>query len=46
MGEDIADPMIGRTYGLLERFGPSRVRNTPISEAALSAPGPALRRRG
>lgn len=38
LGEDIADPMGGSykiTLGLSERFGTSRVRNTPISEAAI-----------
>ncbi|NWF92336.1 MAG: alpha-ketoacid dehydrogenase subunit beta [Syntrophaceae bacterium] len=37
LGEDIAE--FGGTYkvtqGLLEEFGPARVRNTPISEAAI-----------
>ena len=34
-GEDIADAggTFGVTRGLLERFGPQRVRDTPISEA-------------
>jgi pyruvate/2-oxoglutarate/acetoin dehydrogenase E1 component len=38
MGEDIADPFGGTykvTQGLSTRFGPDRVRNTPISEAVL-----------
>lgn len=38
LGEDIADPMGGSykiTLGLSERFGSDRVRNTPISEAAI-----------
>jgi pyruvate/2-oxoglutarate/acetoin dehydrogenase E1 component len=42
MGEDIASPMgdaqegpYGVTTGLVQRFGPERVRNTPISEVAL-----------
>lgn len=38
LGEDVADPMGGSykiTLGLSERFGTSRVRNTPISEAAV-----------
>lgn len=39
MGEDVA--IIGGVYkatkGLLEEFGPSRVRNTPISEAAIAS---------
>ena len=39
MGEDIEEAMLGRTSGLLERFGPSRVRNTPISEAAFVGAG-------
>lgn len=37
-GEDIADPMGGSykvTLGLSAEFGPLRVRNTPISEAAI-----------
>jgi len=38
LGEDIAE--FGGTYkvtqGLLEEFGPARVRNTPISEAAIA----------
>jgi pyruvate/2-oxoglutarate/acetoin dehydrogenase E1 component len=35
MGQDIATGFpFGATKGLLERFGPERVRNTPISEAA------------
>lgn len=37
MGEDVA--IVGGVYkttrGLLEKFGPERVRNTPISEAAI-----------
>jgi pyruvate dehydrogenase E1 component beta subunit len=33
MGEDTRVSMMGRTTGLLEAFGPARVRNTPISEA-------------
>lgn len=38
MGEDIADPMGGSykiTLGLSSEFGEERVRNTPISEAAI-----------
>jgi pyruvate/2-oxoglutarate/acetoin dehydrogenase E1 component len=37
LGEDIAGPggPFGVTRGLLDRFGPERVRNTPISEAAI-----------
>ncbi|HEY0943430.1 MAG TPA: transketolase C-terminal domain-containing protein [Steroidobacter sp.] len=36
MGEDVAKlgGVFGTTQGLLERFGPSRVRDTPISETA------------
>lgn len=36
-GEDIAAPggPFGVTRGLLDRFGPDRVRDTPISEAAI-----------
>ena len=35
-GEDVEISMFGDTVGLLERFGPDRVRNTPICEATLS----------
>jgi len=45
MGEDITRYGFGVNRGLLEEFGPERVRNTPISEAAIigSAVGAALR---
>src|SRR6195256_2121738 len=38
MGEDIAEMggSMGVTQGLLDEFGPDRVRNTPISEMALA----------
>lgn len=35
LGEDVERSTIGTTKGLVERFGPSRVRNTPISEAGV-----------
>ena len=36
LGEDVAHGgAYGATVGLLDRFGPSRVRDTPISEAAI-----------
>lgn len=35
-GEDVEVSLFGDTRGLLERFGPSQIRNTPISEAAIS----------
>ncbi len=35
-GEDIEISMFGDTQGLLARFGPDRIRNTPISEATLT----------
>src|SRR5687768_17171973 len=37
MGEDIAEMggSMGVTHGLVDEFGPERVRNTPISEMAL-----------
>ncbi len=35
MGEDCRISMMGRTTGLLDAFGPARVRNTPISEAGI-----------
>ena len=34
LGEDIRGNLRGETYGLLDRFGPNRVLDTPISEAA------------
>jgi pyruvate dehydrogenase E1 component beta subunit len=33
IGEDVDRSIIGATKGLIEEFGPDRVRNTPISEA-------------
>lgn len=38
MGEDVGiyGGPFGLTYGMIEEFGPERVRDTPISEAALS----------
>jgi pyruvate/2-oxoglutarate/acetoin dehydrogenase E1 component len=39
MGEDVKLGTFGATRGLFERFGPQRVRNTPISEAALAGAG-------
>jgi pyruvate dehydrogenase E1 component beta subunit len=41
MGEDIADMggSMGVTQGMLEEFGPERVRNTPISEMAIVGAG-------
>jgi pyruvate dehydrogenase E1 component beta subunit len=44
MGEDIAKlgGVFGTTQGLLERFGPERVRDTPISETAFIGAGVGL----
>src|SRR5918912_2190168 len=41
MGEDIAEMggSMGVTQGMLDEFGPDRVRNTPISEMALVGTG-------
>ena len=41
MGEDIAEMggSMGVTQGLLQEFGKERVRNTPISEAAIAGAG-------
>src|SRR5213596_2906427 len=41
MGEDIAEMggSMGVTTGMLEEFGPERVRNTPISEMAIVGAG-------
>jgi pyruvate dehydrogenase E1 component beta subunit len=33
IGEDVDRSVIGATKGLIDEFGPQRVRNTPISEA-------------
>ena len=33
MGEDVVLRVFGATKGLIEKFGPKRVRNTPIAEA-------------
>lgn len=35
-GEDVEISMFGDTKGILERFGPDRIRNTPICEATLT----------
>src|SRR6266545_1566989 len=41
MGEDIAEMggSMGVTQGMLDEFGPERVRNAPISEAAIVGAG-------
>jgi acetoin:2,6-dichlorophenolindophenol oxidoreductase subunit beta len=41
MGEDIAEMggSMGVTQGMLDEFGPERVRNTPISELAIAGAG-------
>src|SRR3954452_10965813 len=41
MGEDIAEMggSMGVTQGMLDEFGPERVRNTPISEIAIVGTG-------
>jgi pyruvate/2-oxoglutarate/acetoin dehydrogenase E1 component len=41
MGEDIAEMggSMGVTQGMLEEFGPERIRNTPISEMAIVGAG-------
>jgi len=41
MGEDIAEMggSMGVTVGLLDEFGPTRIRNTPISEMAIVGAG-------
>lgn len=35
MGEDVRMDLFGKTTGLLEEFGPERVRDTPICEATI-----------
>jgi pyruvate dehydrogenase E1 component beta subunit len=41
MGEDIAEMggSMGVTHGMLDEFGPDRIRNTPISEMAIVGAG-------
>ena len=39
MGEDVGWNLLGATAGLLNKFGPERVRNTPISEAGFVGAG-------
>jgi acetoin:2,6-dichlorophenolindophenol oxidoreductase subunit beta len=39
MGEDVREAMTGRTAGLVDEFGPERIRNTPISESAFVGAG-------
>jgi pyruvate/2-oxoglutarate/acetoin dehydrogenase E1 component len=39
MGEDVQLGAFGATRGLIDKFGPARVRNTPISEAAIAGAG-------
>ncbi len=41
LGQDIAEMggSMGVTHGLLEEFGPKRIRNTPISEVAITGAG-------
>lgn len=39
VGVSIHDDPTGATYGLLERFGRGRVRDTPVSEAAIAGLG-------
>jgi acetoin:2,6-dichlorophenolindophenol oxidoreductase subunit beta len=36
IGEDVELAIFGDTRGLLEKFGPNRIRNTPICEATLT----------
>ncbi len=35
-GEDVELAIFGDTRGLLQKFGPNRIRNTPICEATLT----------
>ena len=39
VGVSIHDNPMGPTHGLLDRFGPRRVRDTPVSEAAIAGLG-------
>lgn len=39
IGEDVRSNLFGSARGFLERFGPSRIRNTPLSEAGIVGAG-------
>lgn len=39
MGQDVQVGLYANSYGLVDIFGPERVRNTPISEAAYTGAG-------
>ena len=39
LGEDIRSNLFGTAGGFLEQFGPERVRNVPMSEAAFVGAG-------
>ncbi|MGY4687804.1 pyruvate dehydrogenase subunit beta [Petrotoga mexicana DSM 14811] len=39
MGEDVQLGAFGQTRGLVERFGPGRVRNTPLAEVGFTGAG-------
>ncbi len=39
MGEDVRLGAFGATRGLIDKYGPQRVRNTPISEAGFAGAG-------
>lgn len=39
MGEDVQCGVFGVTNGLVDEFGPARIRNTPIAEAAMTGVG-------
>ena len=43
-GEDVEISLFGDTRGLLEKHGPQRARNTPISETVMSGMAVALQR--
>lgn len=39
IGEDVSWGLMGPTKGLVDHFGPERVRNTPVSEATVAGSG-------
>ena len=43
LGENIQDGLRGETRGLFRAFGPNRVIDMPISEAAMTASAPGRR---
>lgn len=39
MGEDVEAGIMGKTFGMIDEFGPERIRNTPLAEAGFVGAG-------